>query len=48
LSYRGLPCPNIFTGGYNFHSKHEFVSVEGMKKAVDVIVRIAVLAALQN
>ncbi|MGL5800420.1 MAG: peptidase T, partial [Plesiomonas sp.] len=47
LSYRGLPCPNIFTGGYNFHSKHEFVSVEGMKKAVDVIVRIAVLAALQ-
>ncbi|MGL6116024.1 peptidase T [Plesiomonas sp.] len=48
LSYRGLPCPNIFTGGYNFHSKHEFVSVEGMEKAVDVIVKIAALATLQK
>lgn len=45
LSYRGLPCPNIFTGGYNFHSKHEFVTVEGMESAVDVIARIAALTA---
>lgn len=45
LSYRGLPCPNIFTGGYNFHSKHEFVTVEGMESAVDVIARIASLTA---
>ncbi|CDG21002.1 Peptidase T [Xenorhabdus poinarii G6] len=43
LSYRGLPCPNIFTGGYNYHSKHEFISLEGMEQAVDVIMRIAEL-----
>lgn len=46
LSYRGLPCPNIFTGGYNFHSKHEFISLEGMEQAVSVIMRIAELTAL--
>ncbi|MEQ1976118.1 peptidase T [Xenorhabdus sp. SGI240] len=40
LSYRGLPCPNIFTGGYNYHSKHEFISLEGMEQAVNVIMRI--------
>ncbi|OTA19682.1 peptidase T [Xenorhabdus beddingii] len=45
LSYRGLPCPNIFTGGYNYHSKHEFISLEGMEQAVSVIMRIAELAA---
>ncbi|WFQ80157.1 peptidase T [Xenorhabdus sp. SF857] len=43
LSYRGLPCPNIFTGGYNCHSKHEFISLEGMEQAVNVIMRIAEL-----
>ncbi|CAM3865671.1 peptidase T [Xenorhabdus thuongxuanensis] len=43
LSYRGLPCPNIFTGGYNYHSKHEFISLEGMEQAVNVIMRIAEL-----
>jgi len=41
LSFRGLPCPNLFTGGYNFHGKHEFVTLQGMEKAVAVIVRIA-------
>jgi tripeptide aminopeptidase len=41
LSFKGLPCPNIFTGGYNFHSIHEFVTIEGMIKAMDVIVNIA-------
>ncbi|PHM63724.1 peptidase T [Xenorhabdus ishibashii] len=43
LSYRGLPCPNIFTGGYNYHSKHEFISLEDMEQAVNVIMRIAEL-----
>jgi len=40
LSYMGLPCPNIFTGGHNFHSRYEFVSLESMEKAVAVIIRI--------
>lgn len=48
LSFMGLPCPNLFTGGYNFHGKHEFVTLEGMTKAVQVIVRIAELAAQQQ
>jgi tripeptide aminopeptidase len=47
LSFRGLPCPNLFTGGYNFHGKHEFVTLEGMEKAVAVIMRIAELTALR-
>ncbi|GLO61173.1 peptidase T [Vibrio sp. MACH09] len=41
LSFMGLPCPNIFTGGYNFHGIHEFITINGMKQAVDVIVKIA-------
>jgi len=41
LSFKGLPCPNIFTGGHNFHGKYEFISVESMEKAVQVIVNIA-------
>ncbi|WP_426508971.1 peptidase T [Serratia proteamaculans] len=45
LSFRGLPCPNLFTGGYNYHCKHEFVSLEGMEQAVAVIMRIAALTA---
>lgn len=40
LSFKGLPTPNIFTGGHNAHSKFEFISVESMKKAVDVILKI--------
>jgi tripeptide aminopeptidase len=43
LSYKGLPCPNIFAGGHNFHGKYEYVPVESMQKAVEVIVRIAEL-----
>lgn len=43
LSYMGLPCPNIFAGGHNFHGKYEYVPVESMKKAIDVIVKIAEL-----
>jgi tripeptide aminopeptidase len=45
LSWKGLPCPNLFTGGYNYHGKHEFASLNVMAQAVDVIVRIAALVA---
>lgn len=45
LSYMGLPCPNIFAGGHNFHGKYEYVPVESMQKAVDVIVKIVELTA---
>ncbi len=45
LSYKGLPCPNIFAGGHNFHGKYEYVPVESMQKAVDVIVKIAQLTS---
>ncbi len=40
LSFMGLPCPNIFAGGHNFHGKHEFVPVQSMEKAVDVAIGI--------
>jgi len=45
LSYMGLPCPNIFAGGHNFHGKYEYVPVESMEKAMKVIIRIAELTA---
>jgi len=45
LSFMGLPCPNIFAGGHNFHGKYEYLPVESMKKAVDVIVKICELTA---
>ena len=48
LSYKGLPCPNIFAGGHNFHGKYEYVPVESMQKAVEVIVKIAELTALKE
>lgn len=48
LSYMGLPCPNIFAGGHNFHGKYEYVPVESMQKAVEVIVKIAELTALRK
>ena len=44
LSFMGLPCPNLFAGGHNFHSNFEFVPVESMEKAVEMIVRITELA----
>ena len=40
LSYMGLPCPNIFTGGHNFHGKYEYISLQSMEKAVEVIINI--------
>jgi tripeptide aminopeptidase len=45
LSYKGLPCPNIFAGGHNFHGKYEYVPVESMQKATDVIIQIAQITA---
>lgn len=45
LSFMGLPCPNLFTGGYNFHGIHEFISIEQMEKSVEVIVKIAEMTA---
>ena len=45
LSFTGLPCPNLFAGGHNFHSNYEYVPVPSMEKAVSMIVRIAELAA---
>jgi tripeptide aminopeptidase len=48
LSYMGLPCPNIFAGGHNFHGKYEYIPVESMQKAIEVIVRICELTANQH
>lgn len=48
LSYMGLPCPNIFAGGHNFHGPYEYVPVESMMKATEVIVKIAELVAARN
>lgn len=45
LSYMGLPCPNIFAGGHNFHGKYEYVPVESMQKAIEVIIKIAEITA---
>ena len=45
ISFMGLPTPNIFAGGENFHGRFEFVSVQAIKKAVDVIVEIVKIAA---
>ncbi len=48
LSFRGLPCPNIFAGGVNFHGPHEFVSIQSMEKAMQVIVKICEMTAAYN
>jgi tripeptide aminopeptidase len=45
LSFKGLPCPNIFAGGHNFHGKFEYLPVKSMQKAVEVIVKICELTA---
>lgn len=45
LSYEGLPCPNIFAGGHNFHGRFEYVPVQSMEKAMMVVVKIAELLA---
>jgi tripeptide aminopeptidase len=48
LSFRGLPCPNIFAGGVNFHGPYEFVSIQVMEKAVSVITKICKITAEYN
>lgn len=48
LSYMGLPCPNIFAGGHNFHGRYEYVPVESMIKATNVICKIAELTATKH
>lgn len=48
LSFKGLPCPNIFAGGVNFHGPYEFVSVQVMEKAMQVIVKICEITAEYN
>ena len=45
LSFKGLPCPNIFAGGLNFHGRYEFVPVPSMEKAMQTIIEIAKLVA---
>lgn len=42
LSYMGLPCPNLFTGGHNYHGRYEYIPLESMEKAVEVIINLAV------
>jgi tripeptide aminopeptidase len=48
LSYMGLPCPNIFAGGHNFHGKYEFIPVQSMEKSVEVVVKIVELFAKKD
>lgn len=48
LSYMNLPCPNIFTGGHNFHGKFEYIPIESMHKAVEVIVKLIENIAVNN
>jgi tripeptide aminopeptidase len=48
LSFRGLPCPNIFAGGVNFHGPFEFVSIQVMEKAMQVVAKICELTAAYN
>ena len=48
LSFKGLPCPNIFAGGVNFHGPYEFVSIQVMEKAMQVVVKICELTAGYN
>ena len=48
LSFKGLPCPNIFAGGVNFHGPYEFVSIQSMEKAMNVIIKICELTADYN
>ena len=48
LSFKGLPCPNIFAGGVNFHGPYEFVSIQSMQKAMNVIIKICEITAGYN
>ncbi|MEN9918703.1 MAG: peptidase [Bacteroidota bacterium] len=48
LSFMGLPCPNIFAGGHNFHGRYEFIPISSLEKATSVIVKIAQLVAQEH
>ena len=48
LSYMGLPCPNIFAGGHNFHGKYEYLPVSSMISAIKVICKVCEITALEN
>ena len=48
LSFKGLPCPNLFAGGLNFHGRYEFVPIQSMEKAVKVVVKIAELVTKKD
>jgi tripeptide aminopeptidase len=48
LSFKGLPCPNIFAGGINFHGPYEFVPIQSMEKAMKLIIKICELTASYN
>ena len=43
LSFMGLPCPNLFTGGHNYHGRHEYIPLQSMEKAVEVIVNLCII-----
>ena len=43
LSYKGLPCPNLCTGGYNYHGKYEYASVQEMRKVVDILLGLVMV-----
>jgi tripeptide aminopeptidase len=45
LSFKGLPCPNIFAGGVNFHGPYEFISIQVMEKVMQTIVKICEITA---
>ena len=46
LSYKGLPCPNLSTGGHNAHSRHEYIPVQSMDKATEILVELVRLYSL--
>jgi len=48
LSFMGLPCPNLFTGGHNYHGRYEYIPLESMEKAVEVIINLSVVPEKSN
>lgn len=48
LSFMGVPCPNLGTGGHNFHGPEEYITVQSMERAVEVLVRLAAKLAVRQ
>lgn len=48
LSYKGLPCPNLFTGGHHFHGRYECIALEDLQKAVDVLISLVTSLGQRN